>query len=555
MESYPTLKKAEATGKTETEALTKLVAENTGNLAKAFETIQHAQAFLEKNETDTCPVCDTNVGHEALVSKVNEKLDTLKAVKEQSAKAKTAQDALKKAQTTHETLQKSFYAIIERLKSTHQAAVDSEQWKIPDLIPSILSVGSAEELTEDWFEQLKAEAAQLKPLSETVDKEHTALQNRRTLQTEIRQAVKRIKDASDDGKRIEFILSRGAAIKEVLHNERIRHANETLEAISGDFALLYQKLHPGEEIENIRLYLHATKKSSAQFDGTLFGKSDASPVAFLSESHLDTLGLCLFLALQKRENPENTILFLDDAIASVDEAHMERLYELLLEEAAHFQHVIISSHYQPLRFKFRWGILTNHKVDFLELGQWTLERGLSLTKGPDSEVEFLRRYISEAEDASTIAGKSGIVLERVLDFLTGIYQCSLPRNAGAEQRWTLDHYKGGLSREKLLLSSLRVDHINEEQEVSQSIYLAPLLEEIFSKLQFRNAIGCHYKGLAGYFDEIGEALALGNATLALVDAICDEKNTLPDRRKDGCSWNNRGSKVTRRLYPLLKPTK
>lgn len=555
MESYPALKEAGKDDKAETESLTKLVAENTGNLAKAFDTIQHAQAFLQKNESDTCPVCDTNVGHEALVAKVNGKLEALKAVKDQSAKAKKAQEALKKAQTTHETLQKSFYVIIERLKTTHQAAVDSEQWKIPDLIPSLLSVGSAEALTEEWFEQLKSEAAQLKPLSETVDKEHTALQNRRNLQTEIRQAAKRIKDATDDGKRIEFILNRGAAIKEILHNERIRHANETLEAISGDFAVLYQKLHPGEEIENIRLYLHATKKSSAQFDGTLFGKTDASPVAYLSESHLDTLGLCLFLALQKRESPENTILFLDDAIASVDEAHMERLYELLLEEASHFQHVIISSHYQPLRFKFRWGILTQKKVEFLELGAWSLDQGMSLSRGPDSEVTLLRRYIEAADDPSTIAAKSGVVLERVLDFLTGIYQCRLPRIPGAEQRWTLDQYKGGLKGEKDLLSSLRSEHLDEEGKVIEEIAIEPLLNDVFSRLEVRNAIGCHYKELAGYFDEIGEASALGNATLALVDAICDEKNTLPDRRKDGCSWNNRGSKITRRLYPLLKPTK
>ena len=89
--------------------------------------------------------------------------------------------------------------------------------------------------------------------------------------------------------------------------------------------------------------------------------------------------------------------------------------------------------------------------------------------------------------------------------------------------------------------------------MKKSVDLAPLIEDIFSRLQVRNAVGCHFKELAGHFDEIGEALALGNATLTLVAAICDEKDTLPDRRKDGCSWHNRGEMVTRRLYPLLKP--
>jgi hypothetical protein len=75
---------------------------------------------------------------------------------------------------------------------------------------------------------------------------------------------------------------------------------------------------------------------------------------------------------------------------------------------------------------------------------------------------------------------------------------------------------------------------------------------VFGRLQFRNAIGCHYKKLAGYFNEIGEAVKLGSATLALVDALCDEHDELPDNQKDGISWTNRGA-ITRRLYPLQSP--
>lgn len=552
-ESYPAVSRAEEALKREEEALAKLIAEHSDDLAKAFETLQHAQAFLQKSAADTCPVCDSQVGHAALVQKVDQKLEALGAVKDQSAETKKANEALQAALISQKTLKESFFSIIRRLRAVHQAAVESEQWALPALIPALLVVEKATDLTADWFATLKSEAAQLRPLAEMVEKEHAALQIRRKLQKDVRLALQRIQTATEDGRRIEFIIKRGTEIKKVLHDERIRHANDTLRAISGDFAKLYAKIHEGEKIETIQLYLHPSKKASAQFDGTLFGREEASPVAYLSESHLDTLGLCLFLALEKRENPGNTILFLDDAIASVDETHMERLYHLLLDEAEHFHHVIISSHYQPLRFKFRWGILTQRKVEFLELGPWSLETGLTLMKGPDSEIAFLRRYIAAADDAATIAAKAGLVLERILDFLTGIYQCRLPRNPGAEQRWTLDHYKGGLKGEKNLMTGLRCVHLDASGIVSKTVALAPLLEDIFSRLQVRNAIGCHYKELAGHFTEMAEALALGRATLSLVEALCDEKDTLPDRRKDGCSWHNRGETITRRLYPLLKP--
>lgn len=221
------------------------------------------------------------------------------------------------------------------------------------------------------------------------------------------------------------------------------------------------------------------------------------------------------------------------------------------EQAEHFRHVIITSHYQPLRFKFRWGILTQAKADFIELGPWTLEHGMTLSKGTTSEIASLRKDLAEGEDATTIAAKSGIVLERLLDFLTGIYQCRLPRNPGAEQRWTLDHYKTGLRSERKLLPALRCDHLADDGSVT-SHEIAPLLDDIFDKLQFRNAIGCHYKELTSHFNEIGEAVKLGQATLALVEALCDPNDELPESRKDGTSWHNKGP-ITRRLHPVVIP--
>jgi hypothetical protein len=415
-----------------------------------------------------------------------------------------------------------------------------------------LQPSEAAHLTAAWFQTLAGEASNLTPLREYVEVQKTQLQRRQEIQNQLRAILVRKKDTRKEHAEIGLMITKADGIARILRDHRIKHANETLAAISGEFAKLYHTIHPGEEIENIRLYLHSTQKNAARFDGTLFGNEEMTPVACLSESHLDTLGLCLFLALQKKENPKNTIVYLDDAIASVDEAHMERLYTLLLTEAKHFRHVIITSHYQPLRFKFRWGLITQAKVNFIELGQWTLERGIILSKGPNSEIKFLRKYVAEAQDAATIAAKSGLVLERIFDFLTGIYQCRLPRNPGAEQRWTLDHYKSGMQSEKKLLPVLRCDHLDGDGNVTATHSLEPLLNDVFTRLQFRNAIGCHYKELAGYFNEIGEAVKLGQSTLALVDALCDGHDELPDNQKDGMSWTNRGT-VTRRLYPLQSP--
>jgi len=532
--------------------LTRLVSESTDDFAEALETLEQAKVLFEKASRDTCPVCDTVIGHQELIEKVADKLGRLKTLRTQSTKVKDAEVAQRRAASALETLQKGFFAIIHKLRQVHEVA-SLEVEHLPGLVAPLLQPTEAAQLTAAWFQSLSAEAAKLKPLSEHVEKQRTALIQRSETQSQLKAILARKKDTRKEHAEISRMIEKAEQIATVLRQQRISHANETLDAISGEFARLYHSIHPGEEIENIRLYLHPTQKNAARFDGTLFGNEDMSPVACLSESHLDTLGLCLFLAFQKKEAPENTIVYLDDAIASVDEAHMERLYQLFLSEAPHFRHVIITSHYQPLRFKFRWGLLTQAKVSFIELGIWTLDGGITLAKGPNSEIKFLRRHLAEGEDASTLAAKSGLVLERLFDFLTGIYQCWLPRNPGAEQRWTLDHYKSGMQKEKKLLAVLRCDHFDEEGGPTVSHHLEPLLTNIFSRLQFRNAIGCHYKELAGCFNEIGESVKLAQATLALVDALCDENDELPESQKDGISWTNRGT-VTRRLYPLLKPS-
>jgi hypothetical protein len=340
-----------------------------------------------------------------------------------------------------------------------------------------------------------------------------------------------------------------------IRTARLDHANAQLAAISDDFARLYGSIHPSEDVEQIRLYLHEAKAGSAQLDGELFGCQSVSPVAYLSESHLDTLGLCLFLALEKQSAPRNTILFLDDAIASVDEAHMERLYEMIVGEASQFKHVVISSHYQPLRFKFKWGQITRQNVDIIELGRWTLDEGIFCQRGCEREIVLLERRLQEQDDPSGIAGKAGIVHEYLLDFLTGIYRCRLPRSQGAEQRWTLADYKSGLEGGKRrLLKSMKCDHLGPDGSIVDTFLLEPLLEDVFKQLELRNMLGAHYKELAGQFDQLQEASNLGRATMSIAKALCDDDLQLPEKCRDGVSWTNAGTNVSRRLTPHIQPT-
>lgn len=552
--SYTTLAENVKNLEAEQKKLEHIAAENAGQLSDSLKLLQETQIFLkDRNDVSACPVCDTPQISEELQAKIDQKLKSLSKLSAQDQLTSAARKKHETQSTVLKTQQGNTYQIIEQLCAAYDVVVGSEQWQIQELIPSLRVPAKPSDLTKIWHESLVAEAPMLKSLREWLEQQIETIQHNINLKARVGHLTKAITAANKNKTESLVHIHQAKIILEIFRSERTKYANQTLADISDDFARLYSSIHPGEDLEKIRFYLHDDKKGSALLDGNIHGKQSASPVAYLSESHLDTLGFCLFIALQKKNNPANTILYIDDAIASVDEAHMERLYEMIVSEAANFKHVVITSHYQPLRFKFRWGRLTTQKVDFVELGSWSLDRGISLNRGPTSEIALFKHYLTEQKDAQIIAAKAGIVLERILDFLTGIYHCKLPRHPGAEQRWTLADYRSGLSHNKKLLANLECHHVDEEGSITQTITLAPLLDEIFSQLEMRNTLGAHYKEIAGQFNDLTEATNLGKATLNLINALCDENNQLPESNRNGRCWANKGKHKTRHLYPLLQP--
>lgn len=552
-ESYQALAKADETLKAETLKFADLAAKQQGGMADAIHLLERAAEYLQDRPMEACPVCDTPKDGDELRVAVAGKLGTLKGIAEQNKLLTEAKKAQERCSHTLEALQKTYFEIIRSLILTHGAAAEHEGWNIPPLVPSLSIPAGAAELTAEWFAGLRTEATGLKPIAEWVISTLEALQKTATHRASLVRLAKTRESGTKEYGALDLLIKKAESIKEILRSERIRHVDALLTSISEDFARIYANIHPGENLEKIRLFVHPDKKGSAMLSGELHGRDDLPPVAYLSESHLDTLGLSLFLALEKKLDPGGTLLFLDDAIASVDEAHMGRLYEAILEEAAHFKHVLITSHYQPLRFKFKWGQLTKQNVDFIELGAWTLEDGICFQKGCESQIALLKRRLAERDDPQSIAAKSGVILEYLFDFLTGIYRCKLPRLVAAGQGWTLHDYKEAIEGNRRLLDALVAEHLDADGTITRRILLKPLLQDLFNQFASRNIFGAHFNALAAHFDSVAEAVRLGEGVMALVDALCDIDFQLPESNKNGSCWTNRGANKLRRLHPLVSP--
>src|SRR5690606_37099980 len=205
--------------------------------------------------------------------------------------------------------------------------------------------------------------------------------------------------------------------------------------------------------------------------------------------------------------------------------------------------------YGPWRHKYRWGWLKNGQCQFVELSRWSLQKGISHSRSIP-EVERLRTMLSDAApDHQAICAKAGVILEAILDFLTQLYECSVPRKASGA--YTLGELLPAIDGK--LRKNLRVEHRHEDSTGAVSYIpraLEPHLVELARIAQVRNVMGCHFNALS--FDLLdSDALAFGAEVLALADALIDHEVGWPRNGKSGSYWATAGE--TRRLHPLKKP--
>jgi hypothetical protein len=333
--------------------------------------------------------------------------------------------------------------------------------------------------------------------------------------------------------------------------QRQSFTNNIISEIAQKVGSLYERVHPGEGLDKIALQLDPKKRASIELEAKFSGR-DAPPQAYFSQSHLDTLGLCVFLALAARDQPSETILILDDVLGSSDEPHVARVVSLIYDFSAQFRHTIVTTHYRPWRERFRWGSLKpGQPCQFVELTQWSISDGMGRVDCLP-EIDLLKGLLVQTPlDTQSICSKAGVVLEYALDYLTLRYECRVPRKQG--DPYTLGDLLSAI--DKKLRDALRVEIrdglADPNAAATEVIQLKPILEELSRIAQVRNVMGAHFKTISFDFLE-QDAVGFANHVVRLVDALSHPDHGWPTNDKSGSYWRNNGD--SRRLHPLKKPS-
>ena len=142
--------------------------------------------------------------------------------------------------------------------------------------------------------------------------------------------------------------------------------------IANRFVEFYHVLHDHEgDLFDARLQ---PQGASLTFEVDFMGRGTHPPHALHSEGHQDSMGVCLFLALNEElAKGELNLIVLDDVVMSVDTGHRKDVCRLINEQFSDTQFVI-TTHDKTWAKQLRYeGVVNRNQV--IELTGWTVEGG------------------------------------------------------------------------------------------------------------------------------------------------------------------------------------
>lgn len=530
----------------------KVIGENPAIL----EVLRRARDFVSRNPNTACPVCQQPADSTHLTQELEKRISAMSVLTTATNKTDLAKKALDNANAQLAS------ADTQLVESAELAVPKFTASKLPPIVATALPAVEFEQIANTSLELGVRVAASLKTITALNLLKIPLEAHRESAKKTIAQRVaiggqlKQVQSNRLSQEATDVLLVKMNLTLEVVGTTRKAFVKEVLDAISTEVETLFAKLHPLESLGNIKLSLDPDNFGSLHLHGDFHSAKGVPPQSVFSESHLDTLGFCVFLALAKHYKTENTIIILDDVLTSVDAQHLDRFINLIHDEQEHFSQIIITTHYRPWCEKYRHHRAPGNKVHFIELRGWAIVSGIRVQQMKLSLDELRQVLNATPFDRQIVASKSGIFLESMLEFLARMYECRLPLKA--RSGYTLGELTSCFSSKKLLpaltieRATVQKDAAGKEQEVWVSTPLAPLIASIKQWAEVRNLVGCHFNELGALsIDKDVEELA--KATLALGDAmVCPDGGDFPSRDDSGKYHETRSKKV--RLHPFVEPS-
>jgi len=194
-----------------------------------------------------------------------------------------------------------------------------------------------------------------------------------------------------------------------------RLMGDILSRISATVTAFYKRLYPGEDYDDVVLHFLPDDRG-VEFSLVAYGERISPPRLVLSESHLNSLGICLFLAAAHELNRVNRFLVLDDVVNSFDAGHRGQMAELLVRELSDFQLIVLT--HDPIWFDMLKRIAPSASWQFRKIVGWSFDQGVEIELSPKDQLARVDRAIASG-DTSWAGNLLRQHMEARLKFLCG----------------------------------------------------------------------------------------------------------------------------------------
>ena len=360
--------------------------------------LNQSLAFINSNNLDTCPICERELNEEILKSistRISSFNDNLKSLNERESEINKFKQKIEKNISVFNkiiSILKNINNLDEEIKYIEKCKTDFTNLSndLTDLINFKLSPmdlkGKYDLNIDEKFDEINEKINNL--LEKENEDNYDKLKN-------IKKCIEKLIEYNEIKEKIPTINSKyelSAKLKQQFNESKENYINNLIDEVEDDVDKFYNFIHEDDEISSVDMTLNGASK--LRFYINSFGEN-ADPRSFSSEGHLDSLGICIFLALMKKRNPLNFIV-LDDVITSVDLTHKDKIARLIISEFKHYK-ILITTH-NPLWAEQLQRICEGYgrNYEILQITNWQLGIGPNI-KNHSNNSETIKKYLSEYE--------------------------------------------------------------------------------------------------------------------------------------------------------------
>lgn len=385
--------------------------------------LQEGKSVLTKDvvEDDYCPLCQQEKSKVDLLQELNLRIEELELLHKEKEKvesnSKDLQGIIKPNINTIESLlteklfEKEDYSklkeTIEEIKNSLNTYINETKKEFTE------SLSDKEKIELDKTAIAELTTGLVKTIKELTESKEANLKFK--TYTKLFQTAKAYVEYLKIEKE-QNVLANQQITFELLYEDFIKRQEEALNVFltmfSNDINDYYTTMNPTEKVEDIKL---VPLKKDGELVGitieySFFNETRTPPIAYLSESHINCLGLSFFLASVKAFNKESKFFVLDDVISSFDRSHRYRFAQLLANKFSDYQ-VILLTHEKDFfelvssEVKSKGWILKNFK--------WSKEEGTGIERGIADIKDRIKKKIEE-KNTDGLGNDIRVYTERVM---------------------------------------------------------------------------------------------------------------------------------------------